>query len=120
MRFALLLGIVAGITRAIPIIGPVFGAIPIIGLALLQSVPLGITVFVFFVALQVFESKVLLPRIIGHQPNLPAVTIILALLLGNALFGLVGMFLAAPAAAFTMELLELAERGFGEAQGDRD
>ncbi len=45
---------------------------------------------------------------------------ILALLLGNALFGLVGMFLAAPAAAFTMELLELAERGFGEAQDDGD
>ncbi len=110
--FPLLLGIVAGLTRAIPIIGPVLGAIPIVGLALLQSVPLGVSVLVYFIVLQLVESKVVLPLVIGRQLGVHAATIILALLVGNALFGLVGMFLAAPVVASVKEVLELAEQGF--------
>ncbi|MDR7535119.1 MAG: AI-2E family transporter [Armatimonadota bacterium] len=112
--FALLLGIVAGLTRALPIIGPVLGAIPIVGLAWVQSAPTGLAVLVFFAVLQLVESKVIMPRVIGRELNLHAATIIVALLVGNAVFGLMGMFLAPPAAAFAKELLDLAERGFVE------
>ncbi len=114
MRYALLLGIVAGITRGIPIVGPVFGAIPIVGLALFQSPALGVAVLVFFVALQVIESKVVLPLVIGHQLDLHGATILIALLAGNALFGLVGVFLASPVAAFLKEVVTLMDRGFAE------
>lgn len=112
--YALLLGIVAGLTRAIPIIGPVLGALPIVGLAWVQSAATGLTVLVFFVALQVVESKVIMPRVIGRELNLHAATIIVALLVGNAVFGLMGMFLAPPVAACVKELLDLAQRGFVE------
>ncbi len=112
--FPLLLGIVAGLTRAIPIIGPVLGAVPIVGLASLQSIPLGVTVLIFFSVLQLVESKVILPLVLGHQLGVHAATIIIALLLGNAMFGLVGMFLAAPVAASVKEVLELAQQGFVE------
>ncbi len=112
--FPLLLGIVAGLTRAIPIIGPVLGAVPIVGLAMLQSVPVGVTVLVFFAVLQLVESKLILPLVLGRQLGVHAATIILALLLGNATFGLVGMFLAAPVAASVKEVLELAQQGFVE------
>jgi predicted PurR-regulated permease PerM len=114
MRYALLLGIVAGITRGIPIIGPVLGAIPIVGLALIQSPTVGVTVLVFFVALQVIESKVVLPLVMGHQLDLNGATILIALLAGNALFGLIGVFLASPVAAFLKEIVTLADRGFTE------
>jgi len=114
MRYALLLGIIAGITRAIPIVGPVFGAIPIVGLALVQSPALGVAVLIFFVALQVIESKVVLPLVIGHHLDLHGATILMALLAGNALFGLVGVFLASPAAAFLKEIIALVEGGFVE------
>jgi len=109
LRFPLLLGMVAGLTRAIPVVGPVFGAIPIVGLALLQSPGTAVTVLVFFVVLQLVESKFILPQVIGHELNLHAATILLALLVGDALFGLMGMFLAAPAAAFLKEMRTLAE-----------
>ncbi len=118
MRYALLLGIIAGITRAIPIVGPVVGAIPIVGLALVQSPALGVTVLIFFVALQVIESKVVLPLVIGHHLDLHGATILMALLAGNALFGLVGVFLASPVAAFLKEIIALAEGGFIEPAGD--
>jgi predicted PurR-regulated permease PerM len=115
VRFSLLLGVIAGVTRAVPIIGPVIGAIPIVGMALLQSPTVGMAVLLFFIALQVVESKLILPLVIGHELNLHAATIILALLVGNGLFGLLGMFLAPPVAAFLREFVALAsgEEGSG-------
>jgi len=109
--FPLLLGIVAGLTRAIPIVGPVLGAIPIVGVTLLHSPNTAVAVLTFFIVLQLVESKFILPQVIGHELRLHAATILLALLIGNALFGLMGMFLAPPAAAFVKSLREMADEG---------
>ncbi len=118
IRYALLLGIIAGLTRAIPIIGPVLGAIPIVGLAMLESPAHGVIVLVFFVVLQVVESKVIMPQVIGHELRLHGVTILLALLVGNALFGLMGMLLAAPAAALGKEVSDLVQHEPAQPPGD--
>ncbi len=114
MPFALFLALVAGVTRIIPVIGPFLGTIPIVGLALLQGPDLGMEVLVFLIVVQLLESKVLLPAVMGRQLDLRAATIILALLIGSALFGPVGIFLAAPVAAAIKEIMTLAEGGFGE------
>lgn len=110
VRLALLLGIVAGLTRVIPIVGPVLGAVPIIGIVLLQSGEAAAAALVVFVVLQIIESKVILPQIVGHHLQLHAVTILIALLVGNALFGLIGMFLAPPAAAFARDMLDVIDQ----------
>jgi predicted PurR-regulated permease PerM len=107
--YPLLLGILAGLTRAIPIIGPVLGAIPIVAIAGMQSPGSAAAVLIFFVLLQVMETQILLPNIIGRELKLHAATILLALLIGNALFGVMGMFLAPPAAAFAKSLREMFE-----------
>lgn len=112
VRFALSLGILAGLTRGVPIVGPVVGAVPIVGLAGLQSPTLGVVVLVFFVVLQVVESKIILPLVTGHALALHGATVLMAILVGNALFGLVGVFLASPVAAFIKDLIALAETGF--------
>jgi predicted PurR-regulated permease PerM len=109
VRYPLMLGILAGLTRAIPIIGPVLGAIPIVGIAALQSPGLAVAVLIFFVLLQLTESQIVVPNIIGRELKLHAATILLALLIGNALFGVMGMFLAPPAAAFGKALREMFE-----------
>jgi len=108
------LALVAGIARAIPVVGPFLGTIPIVGLALLQSTSLGVEVLVFLLVLQVIESKAILPAVMGRQLDLRAATIILALLVGNVLFGLAGAFLAAPVAAAVKAILTLADHGFSE------
>jgi len=109
VRYPLLLGIFAGLTRAIPIIGPVLGAIPIVAIAGMQSLGTAVAVLIFFVIVQVAETQILLPNVIGRELKLHAATILLALLIGNALFGLMGMFLAPPAAAFAKALREMFE-----------
>jgi len=85
---------------------------------MLQSPNTGVAVLIFFIVLQLVESKFILPQVIGHELQLHAATILLALLIGNALFGLMGMFLAPPAAAFAKSLREMADEG-GAGPGGR-
>ncbi len=107
MKYALILGLLAGFTRAIPIVGPIFGGIPIILLALVTGGPLlAVKVFVFFSALHLIESKLIMPKFIGHRINLHAALVIIVLLIGAEFFGLLGMFLAAPLAAMGRVLVQ--------------
>lgn len=98
--FAFTLGAVAGITRAIPVIGPVVGGIPIVLIAFLQQGSrIGLMVLIFFALLHLLESKLILPRIIGQELHLHPAVVIIALLLGEAVGGLLGLFLAPPVVA---------------------
>lgn len=107
MKYALILGLLAGVTRAIPIIGPIIGGIPIILLALVTSGPLlAVKVLIFFSALHLIESKLLMPKFIGHRIHLHAALVIIVLLIGAEFFGLLGMFLAAPLAAMGRVLVQ--------------
>ncbi len=111
MPYALVLGLLAGFTRAIPIIGPILGGIPIVLLAAVLpaehggGIALALKVLVFFSALHLFESKLLMPKFIGHRINLHAAVVIIVLLVGAEFFGLLGMFLAAPLAAIGRVLI---------------
>ncbi len=110
MPYALILGIFAGITRAIPVVGPLIGGIPVIGLSFLYGAQQGnpylwIWVAVFFTVLHLVESKVIMPHFLGHHLHLHAVIILIALLVGGEFFGLMGMFLAAPLAALARVLI---------------
>ena len=104
---AFTLGLLAGLTRAIPIIGPLLGAIPIALVCLLTTQSIQITGFVLlgFTAMHFLESKVLLPKVIGHEVDLHPVSVILALLIGMEFFGFIGVFLAVPVAALGKVLL---------------
>ena len=104
---AFTLGLMAGLTRAVPIIGPLLGAIPIALVCLLTTKSFQITGFVLigFTAMHFLESKVLLPKVIGHEVDLHPVSVIVSLLIGMELFGFVGVFLAVPVAALLKVLL---------------
>ena len=98
---AMTLGVVAGLTRAVPVIGPLLGGVPLALVCLLttRSLPVTTTVIVAFIIMHFLESKVLLPRIIGHEVDLHPVSVIIVLLLGLEFFGFLGVFLAVPVAA---------------------
>ena len=111
MPYALVLGLLAGFTRAIPIIGPILGGIPIVLLAAVLpaehggGLGLAVKVLVFFSLLHLVESKLLMPKFIGHRIHLHAAVVIIVLLVGAEFFGLLGMFLAAPIAAIGRVLI---------------
>ena len=104
---AFTLGLLAGLTRAVPIIGPLLGAVPIALACLLATKSFETTglVLLGFTAMHFLESKVLLPKVIGHEVDLHPVSVILSLLIGMEFFGFVGVVLAVPIAALGKVLL---------------
>ncbi|MER3473241.1 MAG: hypothetical protein C4335_04255 [Armatimonadota bacterium] len=108
VKYTLVLAVLAGITRAIPIIGPILGSIPIVLLVVLQypqNLMVAVHVLIFFSVLHFVESKLILPILIGERVKLHPVTVILVLLIGAQFFGLIGMFLAPPVAAVIRVIL---------------
>lgn len=99
VHYALTLGVLAGITRAIPVIGPILGGIPIVLVSMLQSMTTAVAVLVFFSILHIVESKIIMPKLLGYGMNLHPAVILIVLLIGSEFFGILGMFLAAPITA---------------------
>jgi len=116
MHYPFMLAVFAGLTRAIPVVGPIFGAIPILLLVLAEGMgwPTAIAFVIFFSILHLVETKFIMPLLIGDRINLHPVIIIVvlliggeagSLLLGNQLGALLGMFFAAPIAALIRVLI---------------
>lgn len=103
--FALSLAVLAGLMRFIPVIGPLLGGIPIILIALTQGVSVGLATLVFFTLMHLVESKVLLPKLLGGRLHMHGALVLIALLMGGAFAGIIGMFIAAPVAALLRVLL---------------
>ncbi len=97
--FAFLIGLVAGVSNFIPYIGPIMGAIPAIIIALLEDPMKAVWVIVAFLIIQQIESAVLSPKIVGDSVGVHPIIIIIALIIGNEVFGIVGMLFAIPVVA---------------------
>ena len=104
---AVTLGFIAGLTRAIPVVGPLIGGIPLALACLFYTKSLETTgvLLVGFTLMHFLESKVLLPKIVGHHVDLHPVSVIVSLLIGMEFFGTIGVFLAVPIAAVLKILL---------------
>lgn len=100
------LALVAGIGEMIPMVGPILSAIPAVMVAFTVSPALAVGVAVFFLAQQMLENNVLVPKVMGQQVGLSAVAVIVALSIGSALLGLIGAILAVPTAAIVQVLFE--------------
>jgi predicted PurR-regulated permease PerM len=96
---ALLLGLIAAITEAIPIVGPLLGAIPAVLVAATVSPELAVIVAGVYVVLQLVEGSVLVPLVMRNTIGISPLLVLLSLLVGGAVGGLVGAFLAVPVAA---------------------
>lgn len=105
MQYILFLSVFAGVTRAVPVIGPLVSGAVIVLLGLLEAPIIGIYLLVIFSFLQFAESKFIMPKLIGHRMQLHPAMVIIVLLIGAEFFGLLGMFMAAPVAAIMRVLV---------------
>jgi predicted PurR-regulated permease PerM len=96
---ALLLGLIAALTEAIPIVGPLLGAVPAILVAATVSPQLAVVVAAIYVVLQLVEGNVLVPMVMRNTIGISPLLVLFSLLVGAAVGGLVGAFLAVPIAA---------------------
>ncbi|MBV9256662.1 MAG: AI-2E family transporter, partial [Ktedonobacteraceae bacterium] len=100
-NYALIVGVLGFLFETIPMVGPFLASIPAILLSLLLPDPFPRTFWIaaLFIVVQMLESNVLGPRIVGHAVGLHPVAAILALLVGAKMFGALGALLATPVVA---------------------
>jgi predicted PurR-regulated permease PerM len=103
---ALLLALIAAITEAIPIIGPLLGAIPAVLVAATVSPELAFIVAGIYVILQFIEGNVLVPIVMRHAVGISPLLVLTSLLIGAAAGGFIGALLAVPIAASVEIILQ--------------
>ncbi|WP_233226131.1 AI-2E family transporter [Amycolatopsis sp. CA-126428] len=97
--YSLVLAVLVAVLDLVPVAGSVAAGAGTTLVALTVSVPVGLATLGFFVGYRVVEDYVLLPKIVGRAVRIPALVTVVAVLLGFALLGVVGAFVAVPVAA---------------------
>ena len=103
---ALLLGLTAAIAEAIPIVGPLLGAIPAVFVAATVSPELAVAVAGTYLVLQLIEGNILVPLVMRNTTGISPFLVILSVLIGASAGGFAGALLAVPIAAVGEVLIE--------------
>ena len=105
LNFWPLLGLWAGLTEIVPIIGPWIGGVPAVLVALTMSWELALITVGIIVTMQALENWVLVPRVMKGAVGLTPLTVFAAILAGTQFMGVVGAVLAIPIAATIQVIL---------------
>jgi predicted PurR-regulated permease PerM len=106
VRYAYALGVLTGLLNIVPVLGAAISVVLALIVAAIDSWGrvIGVAIF-FFVYIQV-ENSWLIPRIMKSRLNLPSLAIFVALLLGAALEGILGVMVSIPTAVLVSVLLD--------------
>lgn len=106
LQGALLLGLIAGVAEAIPIVGPLIGAVPALLVATTQGPETMILVAIVYVVIQLVEGNVLVPMVMRNTIGISPFLVIVSILAGAAIGGVIGALLAVPTVAAVEVVLE--------------
>lgn len=96
----LVMGVIAGIFEFVPLVGPVTVALMAAILAMLHAGPFNaFLVLLFLGVLRIVQDYAIYPRLIGQGIHLHPLAVIFAILAGEKLGGVPGVFLAIPLVA---------------------
>lgn len=96
MPYALMLGTAGGMMEFIPVVGPLFAAAIILGVALLLSYPHWLLLLLFLAAWRLIQDYVISPRIMGRSLELHPLAAIFGVLAGGEIAGVLGVYLSIP------------------------
>ena len=110
VQFSVGLGLWAGITEMIPVLGPWLGGVPGVIIVLATQPDLLIPVMLVYFIVQQLENNLLVPRIQGDAVDIHPAMVIMLLVVFGAVWGLIGMIVAVPFTAIVRELFWYADR----------
>lgn len=105
LKYALTIGIIAGILNMIPYLGSFLAMIPAILVGAFISPWMLVKVLLVFVVEQTIEGRVLSPLILGSNLKIHPVTIIIVLLASGKMFGVLGVIFGIPGYAVIKVLI---------------
>lgn len=108
--FALLFGLFTALMTFLPNLGPVIAAIPVLLMALTQSLEQTAFALLLIVILQNVEGLLLTPMVHRRIIALPPALVLAALLILGSLVGLIGALIAMPLVATIIAAFEAAKR----------
>jgi predicted PurR-regulated permease PerM len=104
--FQVLLGVVAGITGLVPLIGPWIGGAVGVLVTLATAPEKVIWVILLYLGIQVLENSLLAPRIQGDALNLHPIAVMVVIVISSHLFGLWGVIVGPLVAAVAKEVIK--------------
>jgi len=127
LSWAFLLGLVAGMLQTIPALGPLVAAVPAAIVALwkgstvipVPSWAFALIVIGIYIVLQQASQYLIEPRLLGKRLDLPPLLVLVAVLLGAAIAGVPGAYLAPPVLASLQEIGRFAQRRASANRGNR-
>ena len=103
IRYAPILGLIAGITNLVPYIGPIVGMIPGLLIALTDLGMGGqfwwIVIVYVLIAQVIVDNFILIPILISRVSNLHPLWVLMAIIMGGKLYGILGMIIGVPVAS---------------------
>lgn len=94
--YAPLIAVLVGVTNIIPFFGPFIGAIPSAFILLIVD-PIQMIKFIILIFfIQQIDGNVIKPKIIGSQVGLSSFWVLFSVVVGGALFGVIGLILGTP------------------------
>lgn len=104
--YALMLGVLAGLTEILPYIGPIVGAVPAVIIALTLSPLKAFLVIALYFFIQDIFQNLIAPKVMQQAVGLNPLVTLIAILVGAELGGVLGAALAIPVAAMCAVLFQ--------------
>lgn len=110
VKYAILLGVVAGVFNIIPYIG-IFSAMLISALITFATAGPGsaFAVLIAFVAIHAVDGNILMPLVVSSKVKINALIAFIAIVMGEMIWGIAGMFLCIPYLAMLKIIFEKVE-----------
>jgi len=96
LKYWPILALLASVMSVVPIFGSILSSVPIVAIALTQSLTIALEALAWIVGIHQIEANLLNPKIIGDQARIHPVLVIFSLLVGEHFFGVTGALLAVP------------------------
>lgn len=114
IRLAVPIGVLTGMFAFVPYFGFTLGLLFAIGMAVLDWQGLGpvVGVIVVMASVQIIDTMVITPRIVGRSVGLAPLEVILTMMAAGSLFGFLGVLLAVPLGAVAKILVQRAVRAY--------
>jgi len=108
IRYAVFIGVIAGIANLVPYIGPIIGALTAMVISFINT---GDPLLIFYIAIafglvQLIDNTVVQPAVVARNVNLPPLVVLLVVIIGGKFFGVLGMLLSVPLTAILKVFME--------------
>ena len=115
VKYAVLLGMLAGAFSFIPVFGSILSSVPIVAVALASgregvSFSTGLGMLGWIIGIHLLEANLLNPKIIGTAAKMHPVVVVFALMVGEETGGLIGALLAVPIASMVQAIFLYFQR----------